>query len=194
MKMMGMMATASMLQAYRSGMASDYTTVSGISKDDALAAMDKETWYTNEETVDAGFASKVLGDSEAKASATCSGRIVMPENAIVTALTTPRKKTYALPERVAAVVARVRGDMGKKAKGVEAKPVQAGENLAARLEQEIPKDGDERQDTLERMADAAGIEVSTINQAGGVCRRDGHFSRLPYQCCRGRWLHQLLGQ
>ena len=106
MKMMGMMATASMLQAYRSGMASDYTTVSGISKGDALAAMDKETWYTNEETVDAGFASKVLGDSEAKASATCSGRIVMPENAIVTALTTPRKKTYALPERVAAVVAQ----------------------------------------------------------------------------------------
>ena len=123
MKMTGMMATASMLQAYRSGMASDYTTVSGISKDDALAAMDKETWYTNEETVDAGFTSKVLGDSEAKASATCSGKFVMAENTIVTALTTPRKKTYALPERVAAVVA-----------------------------------------TLERMADAAGIEVSTINQ------------------------------
>ena len=112
--MTGMMATASMLQAYRSGMASDYTTVSGMSKDDALAAMDKEIWYMNEETVDAGFASKVLGDSEAKASATCSGKIVMPENAIVTALTTPRKKTYALPERVAAVVARVGGDMGKK--------------------------------------------------------------------------------
>ena len=107
-------------------MASDYTTVSGMSKDDALAAMDKETWYTNEETVDAGFASKVLGDSEAKASATCSGKFVMAENAIVTALTTPRKKTYALPERVAAVVA-----------------------------------------TLERMAHAAGIEVSTINQTLG---------------------------
>jgi ATP-dependent protease ClpP protease subunit len=59
--------TAEVLQKMAGNFADIYTGHSGLSREDALAAMKAETWYTAAEAVEAGFADEVAGGAAAAA-------------------------------------------------------------------------------------------------------------------------------
>lgn len=68
-----MLKMADVLEKMRGQFAEIYAKHSNLSKDEALAAMADETWYTAQEAVDAGFADSVIEYEEKAAAITFDG-------------------------------------------------------------------------------------------------------------------------